>query len=211
MWRRAKGLALGGMLPFVAASAAQAQRCVGVLRGDRAAAMARTMASRIESIGLRPVDSMSRISIGREVQAGPSGSLVVMLAGARTGVSGSQYAALAGPDSLCQLQARGVSYGIRADTAAVHEWNDALPHVAPNLQVVTALGARELAAAALAYATAWAWDTVWTSATAASDGWNVTGMLTTGGWHRLFFVRLTKDAQIETLFLQYPPDPPASR
>lgn len=172
--------------------------------------MTRAMAQEIDAIGLSPVDSQWGIPLRSEVEADSGLSLFVVVAGDRTGVVGPTYVALAGPDSLCALEPRGISYGIRIGIGAAQEWNVGLTHLAPWLRVAGPVEARRLAAAELTYATGHVWDAVWVSADTASEGWNVHGMLTTRGGSRWFFVREGLDGRLETLVLQAPPDPPAA-
>ena len=199
----ANALWLSGLL----ASRVASQECLAVPRHDRAAAATEAMVREIQRVGLISPHRDS-IKVGPELVADSSASLFVEIFWGRTGVSGLQYVALAGPDSLCGVAGRGISFGIRADSASAAEWNAALPRVAPGLDLTDATAARAVALAALVYATSFRWDTVSTSARSAEEGWSVSGVVATEGWRRLFFVHLAKNGAIGDLFLQWPPDAP---
>jgi hypothetical protein len=211
--RMARGASLAAVsivAAALAASQAPAQPCIPIVAGDRVRAMTRALASETESLRLDPADSSPHIPITHDVRADSAGLLDVLIGGPG-GISGALYVALAGPGRLCNVQPRSPTLGRRVDVGAAQEWNEAVAEVAPRLRIAGAVAARRMALAALSYATGYAWDTVWTSADAVAGGWNVSGMMSAGGWRRLFFVRLAEGGRVATLFLQYPPDPPAVR
>jgi hypothetical protein len=189
---------------------AAAQPCIPIVGHDQVAAMTRAMAQETGQIGPGPMDSLSGGPVGPEVRSDSAGSVVVVVATFRMAVAGSAYAAFATPDSLCDVQPRATPRGIRADVGAVQEWNEGLARVAPRLRVGDRLDARRLAAAAIDYATGCVWDTLWTSVGEVAGGWDVSGLLAHRGWRHRFFVRLAVNGRLETLFLQFPADPPAS-
>jgi hypothetical protein len=184
------------------------QSCVAIVGHDQTAAMARALAHEPGQIDLSPTDSMGGGPVGPEVREASAGAVVVVVATYRMAVVGSAYAALATRDSLCAIQPRATQGGIRADVGVVQEWNEGLARVAPSLQVAGEADARQVARAAITYATGCVWDILRSSEDSVRDGWYVSGVLSHRGWRHRFAVSLMRNGKVVRLYLQYPADPP---
>jgi hypothetical protein len=129
---------------------------------------------------------------------------------------------LARADTLCYAGMQQTN-GVWPAVDARERWDSALATVAPSLVVADAASARQLAAAALSFATGFPVDSMTESDGQAArprafeircfgrarwvdSGWNVTGVLFMGG-RRVFFIRFSHGGELLNLFLQDPADP----